>query len=181
MRIRKQYRSGLFLIELMIAIAFFAMTTAVFLQAFAKSNAISREAENLFQAQKLCSSVAEILGGADQDAKEQAVATGQNTGDADESNQYDSGQFFLQELQQYFPELETAGSGASIYYDGNWKICRAEDGVYVISAAWQQDGEMWNVTVGAGEVNVSQTAAGQSSIYQLTLRLYRPEAEGGVS
>ncbi len=63
----------------------------------------------------------------------------------------------------------------------NWKICRAEDGVYVISAAWQQDGEMWNVTVGAGEVNVSQTAAGQSSIYQLTLRLYRPEAEGGVS
>ena len=96
MRIRKHSRSGLFLIELMIAIAFFAMTTAVFLQAFAKSNAISREAENLFQAQKLCSSVAEILGGADQDAKEQAVATGQNTGDADESNQYDSGQFFFQ-------------------------------------------------------------------------------------
>ena len=83
MRIRRHSRSGLFLIELMIAIAFFAMTTAVFLQAFAKSNAISREAENLFQAQKLCSSVAEILGGADQDAKEQAVATGQNTGDAD--------------------------------------------------------------------------------------------------
>lgn len=181
MRIRRHSRSGLFLIELMIAIAFFAMTTAVFLQAFAKSNAISREAENLFQAQKLCSSVAEILGGADQDDEEQAVATGQNTGDADESDQYDSSQFFLQELQQYFPELETAGSGANIYYDGNWKICRAEDGVYVISAAWQQDGEMWNVTVGAGEVNVSQTAAGQSSIYQLTLRLYRPEAEGGVS
>lgn len=181
MRIRKHSRSGLFLIELMIAIALFAMTTAVFLQAFAKSNAISREAENLFQAQKLCSSVAEILGGADQDDEEQAVATGQNTGDADESSQYDSSQFFLQELQQYFLELETAGSGASIYYDGNWKICRAEDSVYVVSVVWQQDGEMWNITIEADEVNASQTAAGQSSIYQLTLKLYRPEAEGGVS
>ena len=74
----------------MIAIAFFAMTTAVFLQAFAKSNAISREAENLFQAQKLCSSVAEILGGADQDAKEQAVATGQNTGEDRKSTRLNS-------------------------------------------------------------------------------------------
>ena len=45
----------------MIAIAFFAVTAAVFLQAFARSHSISRQAEELFRAQSMASSVAEIL------------------------------------------------------------------------------------------------------------------------
>ena len=61
MRERRHTKSGLFLIELMISLLFFVITVAVFLQVFARSRAVSKDAENLYQAQKLAASAAVIL------------------------------------------------------------------------------------------------------------------------
>ena len=60
---RRKIRSGagLFLTELMIAILFFVLTVTVILQVFVKSYHMSREAEDLFQAQKLAAGAADIL------------------------------------------------------------------------------------------------------------------------
>ncbi len=205
MRTRKHSRAGLFLIELMIAIAFFAVTAAVFLQAFARADSISRQAEDLFQAQKQVSSVAEILEGA---GSASVLTTGQEESGTDAGTGSPSeGRHFFQKLQKYFPQMESTGDGACMYYDEDWEVCGSADGVYVMSVVWQRDGQMWDVTIAAdknagqgenaGENDVdgqeknsgrtavgsrqpdAGSAAGDSSIYQLTLKLYDPDAEGG--
>ena len=199
MRVRKHSRSGLFLIELMIAIAFFALTTAVFVQAFVKSHEVSRQAEELFQAQKLSSSVAEILGGAGQaDGNETAGQTDGNelAGQEDnhgtaaassrEKQREGNGKIFLQELQKYFPELESSENGAYIYYDGDWKACKESGGVYVLAVAWQRDGQMWDVSVTVWKREENAKSGGedeQTEIYQLALKIYysdvkNPDAGG---
>ena len=103
MRTRKHSRAGLFLIELMIAIAFFAVTAAVFLQAFARADSISRQAEDLFQAQKQVSSVTEILEGA---GSASVLTTDQEESGTDAGTGSPSeGRHFFQELQKYFPQM----------------------------------------------------------------------------
>ncbi len=205
MRTRKHSRAGLFLIELMIAIAFFAVTAAVFLQAFARADSISRQAEDLFQAQKQVSSVTEILEGA---GSASVLTTGQEESGTDAGTGSPSeGRHLFQKLQKYFPQMESTGDGACMYYDEDWEVCGSADGVYVMSVVWQRDGQMWDVTIAAdknagqgenaGENDVdgqeknsgrtadgsrqpdAGSAAGDSPIYQLTLKLYDPDAEGG--
>ena len=205
MRTRKHSRAGLFLIELIIAIAFFAVTAAVFLQAFARADSISRQAEDLFQAQKQVSSVAEILEGA---GSASVLTTGQEESGTDAGTGSPSeGRHLFQKLQKYFPQMESTGDGACMYYDEDWEVCGSADGVYVMSVVWQRDGQMWDVTIAAdknagqgenaGENDVdgqdknsgrpavvspqpdAGSAAGDSPIYQLTLKLYDPDAEGG--
>lgn len=195
MRVRKHSRAGLFLIELMIAITFFAVTAAVFLQAFAKANSISRQAEELFQAQKLTASVAEILEGV---GSAPVSAAGRKDSGADvQVGNLSEGENFFQELCKYFPRMESTGDGAYMYYDENWEACEDADGVYVLSVAWQRDGRMWNVIIAADEnagqeknsgrtadsrqQTNSETTVESRSIYQLSLKLYCPAVEGGAS
>lgn len=55
------HKSSLFLIELIIAIAFFALAGGICLQLFVKSHLLSREASQLSDAVNLASSAAEIF------------------------------------------------------------------------------------------------------------------------
>lgn len=55
------HKSSLFLIELIIAIAFFALASGVCLRLFVKSHLLSREATQLSDAVNLASSAAEIF------------------------------------------------------------------------------------------------------------------------
>lgn len=180
MKVGKHSRSGLFLIELMISIAFFALTMAVFLQAFVKSRQISQQAEELFQAQKLASSIAEIVGGAGN-----AQKSGSDGLDVSlQENKERAGELFLWELQKYFPELESSESGAYIYYDEDWNICKEPDGVYMLAVSWQRDGQMWNVSIAAQKRKENVKASGDdkhTDIYQLALQLYCPDTGGGTT
>ncbi len=191
MRRRQHSRSGLFLIELTIAIAFFAVTAAVFLQAFAKSHTISRQAEELFHAQSMASSVAEVLSGIP------ASGSGEHT---------QKTVSFSAALSTYFPEAEQAEGrdGARIYCDDDWQVCAPEDGVYVTSVFWEPDGDLWDVNITVGEVRygtdpdekdsgdkepeeaekigTAQEEGGEADyIYQLPLRLYCPQTGGEAS
>lgn len=191
MRRRQHSRSGLFLIELTIAIAFFAVTAAVFLQAFAKSHTISRQAEELFHAQSMASSVAEVLRGIP------------SSGSGEHTQKTVS---FSAALSTYFPEAEQAEGrdGARIYCDDDWQVCAPEDGVYVTSVFWEPDGDLWDVNITVGEVRygtdpdekdsgdkepeeaekigTAQEEGGEADyIYQLPLRLYCPQTGGEVS
>lgn len=191
MRRRQHSRSGLFLIELTITIAFFAVTAAVFLQAFAKSHTISRQAEELFHAQSMASSVAEVLRGIP------ASGSGEHT---------QKTVSFSAALSTYFPEAEQAEGrdGARIYCDDDWQVCAPEDGVYVTSVFWEPDGDLWDVNITVGEVRygtdpdekdsgdkepeeaekigTAQEEGGEADyIYQLPLRLYCPQTGGEAS
>lgn len=61
MRRVRHSKSGLFLIELMICILFFAFTAGICIRFFVKSHQLSQDAKNLYQAQQEASSMAEIL------------------------------------------------------------------------------------------------------------------------
>lgn len=61
MRRVRHSRSGLFLIELMICILFFAFTAGICIRFFVKSHDMSQDAENLYQAQQEAASMAEVL------------------------------------------------------------------------------------------------------------------------
>lgn len=61
MRRVRHSRSGLFLIELMICILFFAFTAGICIRFFVKSHDMSTEARNLYQAQQEAASMAEVL------------------------------------------------------------------------------------------------------------------------
>lgn len=63
MRKRVHSRAGLFLIELMISVLFFAITTSIFLQVFVKSENLRKESKELFEAQMNVASVAERIRG----------------------------------------------------------------------------------------------------------------------
>lgn len=61
MRRVRHSKSGLFLIELMICILFFAFTAGICIRFFVKSHDMSTEARNLYQAQQEAASMAEVL------------------------------------------------------------------------------------------------------------------------
>ena len=61
MRRIRHSQSGLFLIELMICILFFAFTAGICIQFFVKSHNMSQDAKNLYQAQQEAASMAEVL------------------------------------------------------------------------------------------------------------------------
>lgn len=61
MRRVRHSRSGLFLIELMICILFFAFTAGICIRFFVKAHDMSTESRNLYQAQQEAASMAEVL------------------------------------------------------------------------------------------------------------------------
>lgn len=119
MRERRHSKSGLFLIELMISITVFAMTSAIFLQVFAKSHVVSREAEELFQAQNLASSAAEILEGS---------------------------RDFSGDLPRYFPGVAVTENRAVLGYNENWQPTE-EKAKYVLLLDWTKEEGMWVMNI----------------------------------
>lgn len=160
MRRRQHSRSGLFLIELTITIAFFAVTTAIFLQVFVKSHTISQQADQLFHAQKMASCVAEIMGGTSSDASDR----------------------FVQELKTHYSRLQEASDGVYIYFDKDWNNCDAASRQYVTSVFWQKQDGMWNIEITIEKEKKSVTTADYSSnddpIYTLAIQLYCPQTGG---
>lgn len=146
MRKKVHSKAGLFLIELMIAITFFAVTASIFMQVFVKSHKISQEAEDLFHAQSLASSVAEVLEGMD--------------GTED----------FSEGLKKYFPELDS--DSLIGYYDEDWEETEQDDGAYVLTVNWSQEGFMWDVDI------IVAYREGKE-LYRLDLQIFRPVAAKG--
>lgn len=124
MRRKVHSKSGLFLIELMFAITFFAITASIFMQVFVKSHNVSKEAEDLFQAQSLASSVAEIMEGLDEETD------------------------FAEGLAACFPEW-TRKTPESVegYYDEEWRTTNVEKASRTLMVSWEENGQMWDVEI----------------------------------
>lgn len=163
MRKRQHSKSGLFLIELMITIAFFSVTTAVFLQVFVKSHAISEQADQLFHAQEVASCVAEIMGGTP----------------SDESDD------FVQKLHTCYPALKKASDGVDIYFDKDWDNCKASLAQYIVAVSWQKQDGMWKIAIIVEEnqkgIETAENDSKDKPIYTLSVQLYDSQTEGGRS
>lgn len=104
----RTHKSSLFLIELILAIAFFALASAVCLQLFVKSHLLSRETARLNTGVNLVTSTAEIFR--------------QNYGDMDA-------------IAALLPELQQQNSVEfySAYYNEDGMPCTKADAVYILT------------------------------------------------
>ena len=98
-------RSSLLLMELILAILFFALASAICLQLFVKASLLSRDTQELDQAVRCASSAAELLSQAD-DPMEQIMAQ--------------------------FPEsfVRSGENQVTLLFDGDFQSCESADMVY---------------------------------------------------
>lgn len=101
--------SGIFLIELILAIFFFSLASAVCVQIFVKSHLLSRDSQRLSHAVNECCSVAEVLTGAD--SLDTATA----------------------QLKALYPKMSDTVSSVSIYYNAEFKPCSQAEAVYQLT------------------------------------------------
>lgn len=101
----KNTRSSLFLMELIIAILFFSIGSAVCVQAFVQAHLTSREARDLSFASSGVSSAASVV---------RYAGSG------------------LSDLQAYYPSAVSDGDETVVYYDSGFDPCGGEDAAYAL-------------------------------------------------
>lgn len=139
------HKSSLFLIELILAIAFFSLASAVCLQLFVKSHLLSRETTQLNTGVNLATSAAEIFR--------------QSNGDIDT-------------LKELIPELEKEESGSAdfytAFYNEDGKPCRKSDAVYTLTLVQSQTKDISSAVI---EILLTEN---NTSIYELPVQIYLP-------
>lgn len=135
--------SSLFLLELILAILFFSLASAVCVQFFVKSHLLSRDARNLNYAVNECSGIAEIINASN------------GTADA------------LNLIQQAYKNAKTeSGNGSSIcvYYNDRFAPCGPADSAYkLLTALTEEDGIL------TAYISMDQADL-ETPIYQLTVK-----------
>lgn len=133
-------RTALFLMELIIAILFFSIASAVCMQLFAKAHLTSVKTQELNKAVALAQSYAETFKGTDGS---------------------------MESLNAIFPEAETAGDCAKIYYDNDFNASDAENAAYLGDITITSKDAVSNITI------VFTKLSDNSEVYRLTAAKYR--------
>ena len=143
MKQRNRARSStLFLVELIIAILFFTVCSAVCVQFFVKSHSISRQAGELNFAVNECSSVAEIIQGSDSEDE------------------------MLRSLEAVYPEVFAVDSSTlCIAFDSDLAQCDSEDkeAAYYVNTKMKVVNDSVKCTISA------RSSKDSESIYELEI------------
>ena len=148
--------SSLFLMELILAILFFSITSAVCVQFFVKSHLLSRDSNALNHAVNICAGVAETVSAA-------------------ESIQDAAG--LLKELfpDSAFPDGDSmdtrTDAETAVYYDSDFAVCKQADASYILFLQLSQSGQLLNASM---SVTGAGTDSGAGVIYTLTARHHIP-------
>lgn len=130
--------SSLFLMELILAILFFSVASAVCVQFFVKSHLMSRDSEVLARAVNECSGAAEII----------CTSDGMKEGLDMLRQQYPEGDYDTPVMEEGLEETasrETDSPGeadAMLYYDDSFAPCGQETAAYVLEIHMEQDEQM---------------------------------------
>lgn len=109
-------RSVLLLMEIIIAILFFSIVSAICLQLFVKAHDLGKATEELDMAVRQAGSAAEIISRSAQP---------------------------MELLQKVYPDSDFSGDGGSIYFDRDFQMCPREDALYHLDiSATSLDGRM---------------------------------------
>lgn len=107
--------SGMFLTELILALLFFALASAVCLQLFAKARSMTQDSVQLSRAAAECSSAAELIGSLDSADDLYALFT------------------------SVYPCAEFNGYSVCTGFDESFSPCPAENASYIMNAACKCD------------------------------------------
>lgn len=113
MRFQRNTRSSLFLIELIIAILFFSLGSAVCVQAFVKAHQTSQAASDLSFASAQASSAAAVL-------------------------RYTDGT--CEEASAYLTSASGSGLDFSVFYDSDQQPCSEGSAAYTMTVSTREDG-----------------------------------------
>ncbi len=131
--------SSLFLMELILAILFFSITSAVCVQFFVKSHLLVQKSKVLAQAVNECSNIAELYDTSD--SIEEALSL----------------------LEENYPDVfveRGIQSAAVIYYDAAFSPCKKGAASYFLNAAFTEENSML-------KANIRVTDSGDSVVYEL--------------
>lgn len=115
MSTRNSSKSSLFLIELIIAILFFSIGSAVCVRAFVKAHSLSTEAKDLSFASAQVSSMASVLKYTDRS--------------------YAS-------IREHFPDAAKSGDDFLVFYDEEGTSCPEKDAVFTLHAETSEESGM---------------------------------------
>lgn len=135
--------SSLFLLELILAILFFSLASAVCVQFFVKSHLMSRNARNLNYAVNECSAVAELVTASD--GIEDACS-------------------LILTLYEEAQIAETYPPNIRIDYDETFTPCKAGEGTYTLLTSFTEKDQMLTANISMKET------APDSLIYELTVK-----------
>lgn len=145
--------SSLFLMELIIAILFFAITSAFCVQFFVKSHLLSQESKILSQAVNECANIAEVYDTADSIREAFSL------------------------LEDIYPgisgglDVSDTSAEATVYYDDSFSPCDREDSSYTLTAALTKEDSMLAATIRV-------TASDDSKVYELITRHHTARRTG---
>ena len=135
--------SSLFLMELILAILFFSITSAVCVQFFVKSHLLSRDARILNSSVGECSNITEIIDSAE-GLRESLELIG---------NEY--------------PDAQISSDGAVLlYYDSDFAPCAEDEAAYTVTADLTEDDHILTSLVQARGLTDTAASAGDI-IYEL--------------
>lgn len=138
--------SSLFLMELILAILFFSVTSAVCVQFFVKSHLLSQESKALALAVNECSNIAELYDTSD--SIEEALSL----------------------LEANYPDVSIergVQSAAVMYYDASFSPCKKGAASYFLNAAFAEDHSML-------KANIRVTDSDGTVIYELNTDHHTP-------
>lgn len=117
--------SSLFLMELILAILFFSITSAVCIQFFVKSHLLSQDSQILTYAVNECSAAAEMC--STSDSSDAALGT----------------------LVKLYPDAnnDLLKNSITVYYNEDFKPCKAESGIYSLNVTLSEKGTMLNAAI----------------------------------
>ena len=153
-------RSSLFLLELIIAILFFSLTSAVCVQIFVRAHLISRQTSEQNMALEKISGVTEVflagdsiqdLPGVTSDPSADSSSSSENAAaSSDTDNPAPS------EISEYL-----------IYYDADWQICDPDEASYRIQIQIEPQGALQHGTFCAQRIKSDKEKEDDSTIYSV--------------
>lgn len=111
-------RSGLLLMEIIIAILFFSLASAICLQLFVKAHNLGQDTRELDMAVRQASSVADVLSQSEQP---------------------------LEMLREFYPDADLGGAQSHIYFDQSFQPCGSEASRYTLDFSAAADDEQTSV------------------------------------
>ncbi len=144
--------SGLFLLELIFAILFFSVASAVCVQIFVKSHTLSTEAHDLTQASRKAEDAAELITA--------------STSPDDMKN-------LLEDA--YSDSVEIASKNFTIFYDSDFIPCSQDTAAWQLSGTWNLNGQLLDV-----QLDVTKLTSGVDAdvLYQLPVRHHLQRRNG---
>ncbi len=151
---RSSSRGSTFLMEIMAAILFFSLVSALCLQMFLKSSQLSKDTANLSSAASQVRNAAELIKHA-----------------ASSSAQADKNSFFPECLLEEYPNAATGSVQTVVYFDKKWNYCPAGDAAFCmkITPTNTEDASLLHFYFEVLHMNGSK-----DDIYSMDLELHVP-------